>query len=74
MWKGAMMRTNSGFLKSNFKEGRMASLAWFADGEHGVGGVAGMKKDGTAATVAWPILALNLGNTHFSIRLSINLQ
>lgn len=43
---------NSGDLRSVFMEGMMSSLCSVDDGEDGVGGAAGMKKDGIEATVA----------------------
>lgn len=48
-----MTTRNSGFLKSIFSEGRMAIFWWLADGEQGVGGAAGIKKEGMAATDAY---------------------
>ena len=56
MWKGNIISKNSGFLKSALRDGRIASLTWSEEGEQGVGGAAGMKKEGTAATVDWVLL------------------
>jgi hypothetical protein len=49
-------------------EGRRSIFAFVEEAETGVGGAAGMKKDGTHAIVAFGILAMSTGyGKHFSI-------
>ena len=52
MWKGTIINKNSGFLNKSFNDGMIASFWWLAEGEHGVGGPAGIKNEGTDAVVA----------------------